>query len=202
MRTFLFLCVIMFQHKNSRSTCLQMLYEIVSWKRGKFHWKTPVLELLLNKVAALRPANFLKIDSNTGAFLWIFRNLFKDTFLSENLQTTASEIHRVSFLRVFFLILQTDLFWQTPFPEFYNYLFERAKILICFCLRWIFRLLHFLKQPGFCSVVHLLQAFRKQTYMIESVFNKSVFTTLLNTSFTCRKNILRFSSDFTWNFFR
>ena len=52
------LCVIMFQRKNSKSTCLQMFYKIGSQKLCKIHRKTPVLEPLFNKVVALRPATF------------------------------------------------------------------------------------------------------------------------------------------------
>ena len=35
----------------------------------KLHKKTPVLELLFNKVADLQPATFLKRDSKIGVFL-------------------------------------------------------------------------------------------------------------------------------------
>ena len=35
----------------------------------KFQWKAPVLESLFYKFADPRPANLLKRDSNTGAFL-------------------------------------------------------------------------------------------------------------------------------------
>ena len=35
----------------------------------KFHRKTPVLEILFNKVTSLRSATLLKRDSNTGVFL-------------------------------------------------------------------------------------------------------------------------------------
>ena len=48
------------------------LTQIVSDPRlhlQKFHWKTPVLDSLFNKVAVLRPASLLKRDSNTRVFL-------------------------------------------------------------------------------------------------------------------------------------
>ena len=61
-----------------------------------------------------------------------------------------------------------NLFCWTQFPEFYNYLFEGAKILLWYCLCWIFGLLHFLKQWRFCSDIHLQQALR-------SVFNNITY---------------------------
>ena len=42
--------------------------------------------VFFNEVANLKPASFLKRDSNTSAFLWTFKN----TYLDEYLQTTAS----------------------------------------------------------------------------------------------------------------
>ena len=40
------------------------------WTIHKIRSKLPVLESLFNKVAVLRACNFIKEDSNTGAFLW------------------------------------------------------------------------------------------------------------------------------------
>ena len=40
------------------------------WIIHKIHWKKPVLESLFNKAAVLRACNFIKEDSNIGAFLW------------------------------------------------------------------------------------------------------------------------------------
>ena len=40
------------------------------WTIHKIHSKIPVLESLFNKVAVLRVCNFIKEDSNTGAFPW------------------------------------------------------------------------------------------------------------------------------------
>ena len=45
--------------------------------------------LFFIKVAGLRPATLSKRDSDIGVFLWILR-IFKNTFFTENLQTTAS----------------------------------------------------------------------------------------------------------------
>ena len=66
------------------------------------------------------------------------------------------------------MFLWANLFCWTQFPEFYNYLFEGAKILLWYCLCWIFGLLHFLKQWRFCSDIHLQQALR-------SVFNNVTY---------------------------
>ena len=33
------------------------------------YWKKPVMDSLFNKVVVLRTSNFIKEDSNTGAFL-------------------------------------------------------------------------------------------------------------------------------------
>ena len=98
--------------------------------------------------------------STCAVFLWIFE-AFKDTFFSEHLQMTASKIHEVSFSSNL-LFLWKNLFLQVQFPEFYNYLSEWAKILFCHYFCCIFSLLDFLKQWGFCSVVRLQHAFRKQ----------------------------------------
>ena len=45
-----------------------------SWKRSKFHRKTPVLESFLIIVQTLRPVTLLKRDSKTGVFLCNLRN--------------------------------------------------------------------------------------------------------------------------------
>ena len=47
-----------------------------------------------------------------------FFEIFKDTFFQEHLRTTASEIHRVSFLVNAFLFLWTNLFCRTQFQNF------------------------------------------------------------------------------------
>ena len=44
-------------------------------------------------------ATFLKRDSNTDVFLWIFE-FFKEIFFAEHLGTIASDFRRVSFLRI------------------------------------------------------------------------------------------------------
>ena len=43
-------------------------------KNFAFHRKTPVLESIFNKVPCLQAYNFIKRDSNVGAFLWNLRN--------------------------------------------------------------------------------------------------------------------------------
>ena len=40
-----------------------------SWKIHEIHRKKPVLESHFNKVAVLRSCNFIKEESDTGAFL-------------------------------------------------------------------------------------------------------------------------------------
>ena len=40
------------------------------WTIQKIRSKIPVLESLFNKIAVLRDYNFIKEDSNTGAFPW------------------------------------------------------------------------------------------------------------------------------------
>ena len=64
---------LIFSTKNTNTegkTC----YFIAIGKQN-FHSKTPVLESLFNNVAGLRPRTLLKIDSNIGFFLWIFKTL-------------------------------------------------------------------------------------------------------------------------------
>ena len=61
----------------------------------KFQKKTPVFECLFNKVAGLRPATLLKIDSNTGVF-WEISDIIKNTYFEEHLRTTASALRNRS----------------------------------------------------------------------------------------------------------
>ena len=45
-------------------------YNRCFWRIHKIHSKIRVLESLFNQVAVLRACNFIKEDSNTGAFPW------------------------------------------------------------------------------------------------------------------------------------
>ena len=49
-------------------------------KNLQYSQETPVLELLFDKVAGLRPETLLKRNSNTVAFLWILLNFYKHPF--------------------------------------------------------------------------------------------------------------------------
>ena len=51
--------------------------------------KKPVLESLLIKLQAFRPATLLKRDPNTGVYLWILRN-FPQYYFEEHLRNAAS----------------------------------------------------------------------------------------------------------------
>ena len=63
-----------------------------SLKFLNFHWKTPVLDSLLNKVEGPQACNFTKKgDSNTGLFCCEKYEHFKNTYFEEHLQATASE---------------------------------------------------------------------------------------------------------------
>ena len=57
---------------EDRSSCSQFFSKRVFLKFRKFHWKIRSLQSLFNKVAGLKACkacNFIKRDSNTGAFL-------------------------------------------------------------------------------------------------------------------------------------
>ena len=53
------------------------------WTIHKIRGKLPVLESLFNKVALLRACNFIKEDSNTGAFPWNLQT-FEGNYFEEH----------------------------------------------------------------------------------------------------------------------
>ena len=55
--------------------------KVVLGNFAKFTGKHLYQSIFLNKVSGLRPANLLKRDSRTGAFLWILRNFSEHLFL-------------------------------------------------------------------------------------------------------------------------
>ena len=89
------------------------------WTIQKIHSKTPVLESLFNKVAVLRVCNFIKEDSNTGAFTWNLQTFyykhFKNNYFEEHLWHAASKSYlkwdsnTVDFLWILWII-QEHLF--------------------------------------------------------------------------------------------
>ena len=85
-----------------------------SWIIHKIHRKKPVIESLFNKVAVLRACNFIKEDSNTGAFPWNLQT-FEDNYFEEHLWNAASEHYlkrdsnTVAFLWILWII-QEHLF--------------------------------------------------------------------------------------------
>ena len=125
---------------------------------------------------------------------YIFHNFRMTIFhdqktLSLNFIITSVSLHYVSrkiFVEYLFL---EYLFVSFDISVLANTVTSQIFIIIClrdfFCyyLCWIFGLLHFLKQWGFCSFVHLQQAFRKQEHLWLSPFLKKLqAATLLNTS--------------------
>ena len=69
-------------------------YFNIKIQEAAVHRKTPVLESLFNKVAALRPSTPRQDFSSE------FCETIKDTVFTEHLRITASEIRRVFFLRI------------------------------------------------------------------------------------------------------
>ena len=104
----------------------------------KFTGKHLCLTLFLIK---LQPSDLqvFKKETPTQVFSREFCEIFRDTIFTEHLRTTASEIRRVSFVRISFFSLDKPVLANT-IPR----IFEGGKIL-----------LHLLKQRGLCSVVHL-----------------------------------------------
>ena len=90
---------------------------------GKFTEKYLVPESFFNKVAALRPATLLK-RRLAQVFLCEFSKIFKNTFFTEHLWTTASEEFAffgnvysscIRFYLLFFHITHTGFCVITPF---------------------------------------------------------------------------------------
>ena len=86
---------------NFKSNHSQMFFKIGVLKN--VHKKTPVLELLFNKVTDFEACNCLDRLLSTSCLNWKFKHvemeIFKDTLFTVHLQMTATEIHRVSLLK-------------------------------------------------------------------------------------------------------
>ena len=73
---------------ESQKESTEVFYKkICSYKFHNIHKKTPMLESLFNKVAALQACSVIKRHSNMG-----LRKNFKKTYFGEHLRTAASEI--------------------------------------------------------------------------------------------------------------
>ena len=57
-------------------------------KIRKIHWKTPVPESLLNKIAG----HYIKKETLAHMFSCVFCKILKNTFFTEHLQVTASDV--------------------------------------------------------------------------------------------------------------
>ena len=60
--------------------------------------------------------------------------------------------HQRCSVKEFFLKMSRLLLWRKQFPQFYNYSFERAKILFCYYLYWILQLATLLKMDSIIDV--------------------------------------------------
>ena len=61
--------------------------------KGKLvHKKKPMLESLFNKVAFLRAGDFIKEDSDTGAFLWNFQTFYRKLHKFKTFQEITTNI--------------------------------------------------------------------------------------------------------------
>ena len=61
--------------------------------KGKLvHKKKPMLESLFNKVAFLRTGDFIKEDSDTGAFLWNFQTFYRKLHKFKTFQEITTNI--------------------------------------------------------------------------------------------------------------
>ena len=74
------------QDTKQKQSFAEVLQNRCSSKFRKFLRKITVLESLFNKVVDLQAWNFIKKDSNTGAFLWHLRNFLKTPFFIEHLR--------------------------------------------------------------------------------------------------------------------
>ena len=52
-----------------------------------------MLESLLNKVAGLKPYNFIKKETLTQVFFYEFCKIFRNSYFAEHVQTPASKNH-------------------------------------------------------------------------------------------------------------
>ena len=71
------------------------LHKKMFLKFRKTHRKTHVAESLFYTVAGLRPATLLKKETLTQVLPCEFYVIFKSTFFTEHLRTTASTFHMI-----------------------------------------------------------------------------------------------------------